>query len=166
MTVHFHDIQLIAGPPAANPPIFLAALIILVSVSGPYLFAAAGVPNHFLAVASGSLAIAGFITALAAASAQKRRRADSQPRARALITPGGITFLPTAINNAAQVFPLEHIAAVRLLPRALIVDTLKLHPKPGRHRLIFGTPIVTAPEALTAAIEVLNSAAKQNHSLG
>jgi hypothetical protein len=162
MTIRFPETPLIAGPPPANPPIFLAVLIILVSLSGPYLFAAAGVPNLFLAVASAALAIAGIITALAAAAAQKRRRADLPPRPRAHLAPTGITFLPTAISTNKQIFPRDHIAAVQLLPRALIVDTIKPHPQPGRHRLMFGPPLLTPHEALTAAIEALNNYAKQN----
>ncbi|MDE8349892.1 MAG: hypothetical protein POG74_10490 [Acidocella sp.] len=160
MTIHFPHADLIAGPPAANPPVLLAALVVLISLSGPYLFVMAGIPNLLLGIAAAALAIAGIVTALAAATAQKRYHADKQPRPRARITPDGITFLPKPGSGNEQVFTLEHIAAVQLLQRALIVDTHKHHPKPGRHRLVFGPPYVTPHETLSQAIEALNARAK------
>ncbi|MDR3520420.1 MAG: hypothetical protein P4L54_02275 [Acidocella sp.] len=163
MTIQFPATDLIAGPSAANPPVFLAALVVLISLSGPYLFAMAGIPNLLLGIASGALAIAGIVTALAAAAAQKRYHADKQPRPRARITPDGVTFLPTPASNNAQVFALEHIAAVQLMRRALIVDTHQHHPKPGRHRLVFGPPYVTPHETLAQAVAALNARVKQIH---
>ncbi len=147
--------HLIAGPPPANPPLFLAILILAVSLTGPFLFTRAGAPSLLLAIAAAALGAAGLLALLSAIRAQRQRRADSALRCRASITADGIIFHPTRHRPTTDFFAKPDIEAVQLFPRALVVITAKTHAKPGRHRLTFGDLAIPRAD-LAAAIAALS----------
>jgi hypothetical protein len=144
-----------AGPPAANPPLLLAVMVICISIIAPLLFRTAGAPNLLLGVAVLALAAAGILTALGAIRAQLRRRADAAIRLRASIAPDGITFHRQPYPAAPEIFPRALIKRAWLLNRALIVETTPDHANPGRYRLGFGKLQSSRNEILTA-IEAVN----------
>jgi len=144
-----------AGPPAANPPLLLAALIICVSIAAPVLFSAAGAPNLLFAIAVLALASAGILTAIGAVNGQRRRRADLAVRLRASIETTGIAFYRQPHPAAPEFFPREIIKRAWLMNSALILDTTPDHPRPGRHRLGFGK-LQSSREDLLAALTIIN----------
>lgn len=145
------EIQLIAGPPPANPPLLVALSLVGLSIVAPFLFLKAGSPSLLLGIAVLALAGAGIITMSGAATAQLRRRADTAIRPRASITKAGITLHVHPVSGTAQHFPAGQIHSARLLPGALVIQTAKDHPKPGRHVLRFGK-LATPRTALEAAL--------------
>jgi hypothetical protein len=146
-----------AGPQAANPPLFLAAILIAVSLAAPILFSLAGAPNLWLAFASCALALAGIITLFGAIAGQRKFRADAAIRRRASISATGIIFYRQPAAPAPETFPRASISRVWLTGTALMLETTPDHPKPGRHRLGFGK--LASPRAeLTAAVNALNQA--------
>ncbi len=144
-----------AGPPAANPPLLLAALIIGVSIAAPVLFSAAGAPNLLFAIAVLALASAGILTAIGAVNGQRRRRADLAVRLRASIETTGIAFYRQPHPAAPEFFPREIIKRAWLMNSALILDTTPDYPRPGRHRLGFGK-LQSSREDLLAALTIIN----------
>ncbi len=144
-----------AGPPAANPPLLLAALIICVSIAAPVLFSAAGAPNLLFAIAVLALASAGILTAIGAVNGQRRRRADLAVRLRASIETTGIAFYRQPHPAAPEFFPREIIKRAWLMNSALILDTTPDYPRPGRHRLGFGK-LQSSREDLLAALTIIN----------
>lgn len=153
-----------AGPPPANPPLFLAALIIGISLTAPVLFSMAGAPSLLLAIAAFALAAAGIIALISAISAQRKRRGDATIRRRARISAAGIAFHRQAEPCEPELFAREHIRRVFLAGGALIVDTTPDHPNPGRHRLHFGK-LATPRGELAAAIASFNEPANANAPL-
>ncbi len=145
------EIHLIAGPPPPNPPLIIALILVGLSVIAPFLFLKAGSPSLLLGIALLALAGAGVITMSGAATAQLRRRADAAIRPRASITKAGITLHAHPVSGIAQHFPAGQIHSARLLPGALVIQTAKDHPKPGRHVLRFGK-LATPRPALEAAL--------------
>jgi len=145
------EILLVAGPPPANPPLFIAFILVALGIAAPFLFLKAGTPSLLLGIAVLALAGAGIITMAAAAAAQLRRRADAAIRPRASITKTGITLHAHPVSGIARHFPATQIESARLLPGALVILTAKAHPKPGRYVLRFGK--LSAPRAaLDAAL--------------
>jgi len=150
----FEDIQLIAGPPPANPPLAVAILIVTLSLAGPFLFLRAGPPNLWLAGATLALAFAGIAALTGAIDAQIKRHADRAIRARAVISPACITFLPTPARPTSRHFMAAQVKSVHLLEAALIVHTTEHHPAPGRHILRFGQ-LASPRDQLAKAINAL-----------
>jgi hypothetical protein len=146
-----YEIQLIAGPPPANPPLLVAFMLVGLSIAAPFLFLQAGRPGPLLGLAILALAGAGIITMSGAAAAQLRRRADAAIRPRASITKAGITLHAGPVSGTTRHFPAGQIHWARLSPGALVILTAKDHPKPGRHVLRFGK-LTTPRAALEAAL--------------
>jgi hypothetical protein len=145
------EIHLIAGPPPANPPFFVAIMLVGLSIVAPFLFLQAGSPSLLLGIAILALAGAGVIAASGAVTAQLRRRADAAIRPRASVTKAGITLHPHPVSAIAQHFPAGQIRSARLFTGTLVIHTTKEHPKPGRHVLRFGK-LATSRAALAAAL--------------
>jgi hypothetical protein len=145
------EIDLIAGPPPANPPLFIAVILVGLGITAPFLFLKAGSPSLLFGIAVVALAGAGIITMSAAAAAQLRRRADAAIRPRASITKAGITLHAHPVSGIVLHFPAGHIRSARLLPGALVIQTAKAHPNPGRYVLRFGK-LATPRAALEAAL--------------
>lgn len=145
------ETQLIAGPPPANPPVFIAVVLVALGIAAPFLFLQAGSPSPLFGVAVLALASAGIMTMTAAVTARLRRRADAATRPRASITNTGITLHAGPLCGAARHFPAAQIRSARLLPSALVIQTVKDHSEPGRHVLRFGK-LVTPRPALEAAL--------------
>jgi hypothetical protein len=150
------EIHLIAGPPPANPPLFVAFILVALSIAAPFLFLQAGSPSLLFGVAVLALAGAGLITMSSAAAAQLRRRADATIRPRASITKAGITLHTGPPAGSAQHFPAGQIQAARLVSGALVIHTAKDHPNPGRHVMRFGK-LATPRASLEAALAELTS---------
>lgn len=146
-----HEIQLIAGPPAATPPLPVAILIVLLSLAAPFLFLRAGHPSLWLTSAAFALACAGIV----AIEAQAKRHADRAIRARATISPSGISFLPTPARPSSHHFSRDEIKHVHLLATALIVHTTEDHAAPGRHVLRFGR-LASWRDQLLQSLQSLN----------
>lgn len=142
---------LIAGPPPASPPLFIAVLLVALSLFAPFFFLRAGSPSLFLGIAALALALAGIITLYGAVSSIRKRRADAAMRPRARISAAGITLHPSPNEHSTQHIAAEHIAAARLMAGALIVQTAKSHPNPGRYVLRYGK-LTTPRDALVAAL--------------
>lgn len=146
------EVHLIAGPPPANPPLLVAVILVVLGIAAPFLFLQAGSPSLLFGAAVLALAGAGIITMCAAAAAQLRRRADAAIRRRASISASGITLHPAAPAGAVRHFPADQIHSARLVPGALVIQTAKHHPAPGRHVLRFGK-LATPRAALQAALD-------------
>jgi len=149
------EIHLIAGPPPANPPLLVAVMLVALGITAPFLFLQAGGPSVLLGLAVLALAGAGIIAMSGAVAAQLRRRADAAIRPRASISGDGITFHAGALSGIEQNFPAGQIHSARLLPGAIVIQTAKDHPKPGRHVLRFST-LATPRAELEAALTAFN----------
>ncbi len=146
------EVHLIAGPPPANPPLVIAVILVGLGIAAPFLFLKAGAPSLLFGIAVLALAGAGIITMSAAVAAWLRRREDAATRRRASISASGITLhaRPAPAGDVRH-FPADQIQSARLLPGALVIQTGKDHPNPGRHVLRFGK--LAAPRAeLEAAL--------------
>lgn len=150
--------ELHAGPPPANPPLFLAVIIVGISIAAPWLFARAGAPSLLLGAAALALGIAGIITIFSTAIAHQKRQADREIRLRASISPSGVSFYRKPAPASVEFFPLKHIKKIWLLKGALVLDTTPDHPKPGRHRLVF-SQLASPYNEVNAAVASLNNSA-------
>lgn len=148
--------ELHAGPPPANPPIFLAVIIVGIGIAAPWLFARAGAPSLLLGAAALALGIAGIITVFSAVIAQQKRQADREIRLRASLSQSGVSFYRKPGLTNAEFFPREHIKKLWLVKAALIIDTTPDHPNPGRHRLVF-SQLATPFDEVSAAVTALNN---------
>jgi len=144
-------IQLLAGPPPANPPIFIAAIIVVLSLVAPILFLKTGAPGPLLGIAALALAVAGIVTASAAVKARLQRQSDLAVRPRVTVNADGITLHRKPAPAPAEFFPFDHIDEARLLAGTLILRINTANPAPGRHILRFGGP-VSNRELLLAAL--------------
>jgi hypothetical protein len=151
------ETPLIAGPPPANPPLLVALLIVVLSLTAPVLFLRAGRPSLWLMSAILALAFAGILAFVSAIEAQAKRRADHAIRARAIISPAGITFLPTPTRQTSRYFSAQHVKHASLLDGALIVTVTDLHPSPGRHVLRFGQLACPRAQLLDAIATLMSS---------
>lgn len=132
------ETAVVAGPPAASPPLAVALMLVGLSIAGPFIFVADGTPSLLLGITGITVAIAGMITMAAAVRAQIRRRADASPRRRVGIGAGGITLYPTLKATEDMHFPWQHITDVQVAPAAFIIHAGPGAPKPGRHAIRFG----------------------------
>jgi hypothetical protein len=144
------EISLIAGPPAASPPLFIALMLVGMSIAGPFIFLKDGTPSPLLGITAIAVAIAGMITMIAAMRAQRRRRADSTARRRVGITRAGITFYPTLHPGDNVQFAWEDITSVQMAPAAFILHAGPQAAKPGRHAIRFGKLVTPRSDILLA----------------
>lgn len=144
------ETQLIAGPPAASPPLLIAVMLVALSIAAPFIFLKDGSPSLLLGLTAVSVALAGMITMVAAVRAQLRRRDDAQARRRVSISRNGITLYPTPSEADNLHFDWDNIDTAHLLPAAFIVQADKAAPNPGRYAIRFGKLITPRPDILTA----------------
>jgi hypothetical protein len=133
-----NEAELVAGPPAASPPLTIAVMIVALSIAGPYIFLADGTPSLLLGITAVAVAVAGMITMIAAGRAFLRRRADAAARRRVSISPAGITLHPTREAADDLHFAWEHITAANLMRAVFFVHAGPAAPNPGRHAIRFG----------------------------
>jgi len=131
-------IYLVAGPPAASPPLLIAVALVALSIAGPFIFVAYGTPSLLLGITALAVALAGMLTMLAAIRAQMRRRSDATSRRRVSIGRAGITLHPTTSEADDLHFVWNDIENAQLLPSAFIVHAKHSAPKPGRYAIRFG----------------------------
>jgi hypothetical protein len=141
---------LVAGPPAASPPLLIAVALVALSIAGPFVFLAYGTPSPLLGITALAVALAGMLTMLAAIRAQLRRRADPAPRRRVSISPAGITLHPTLSTADDLHFRWENIDKAYLMPAAFIVHAGHAAPRPGRYAVRFGKLITPRAEIMSA----------------
>jgi hypothetical protein len=146
----FLGAELVAGPPAASPPIFVALLIVAMSIIGPFLFLSTGSPSLLFGITAVALALAGMITMVAALRAATRRRADLTPRRRVSISSAGVTLHPTSYFDDDLHFAWEHIASTQLTSAAFFLHTHPIAPRPGRYAVRFGRLITPRSEIVAA----------------
>jgi hypothetical protein len=145
--------DLIAGPPAASPPLLIAVALVALSVAGPFVFVAYGTPSLLLGITALAVALAGMLTMFAAIRAQLRRWADPTSRRRVSISRAGITLHPTASEADDMHFIWDNIEHTQLMPAAFIVHAKTSAPRPGRYAIRFGklaTPRADIISALDA----------------
>ncbi len=142
--------DLVAGPPAPSPPLFIGIAIVALSVAGPFVFVADGTPSLLLGVTALTVALAGMLTMAAAIRAQLRRRADPAIRRRVSLSPAGITLRPMHSDAGDQHFIWAHIEHANLLHAAFIVHANGSAPNPGRHAVRFGKLITPRADILSA----------------
>jgi len=147
---------LIAGPPAASPPLLIAVLLVALSIAGPFIFVTDGTPSLLLGITAVAVALAGMITMLAAIRAQIRRRADAAARRRVSISDSGITLHPTTAPAGDVHIPWEHITGVQVATAAFIVQAGPEAAKPGRHAIRFGK-LVTPRAHITAIVDAFQA---------
>ncbi len=143
--------DLVAGPPAPSPPIFIAVALVALSIAGPFIFVAYGTPSLLLGITAVAVAIAGMLTMFAAIRAQLRRRADPTARRRASISRAGITLHPTLAAADDLHFIWDEIENAQLMPAAFIVHANNSAPKPGRYAVRFGK-LITSRAEITSAL--------------
>ena len=144
------ETHLVAGPPAASPPLIVAIMLVALSIAAPFVFLKDGSPSILLGVTAIAVALAGMITMVAAVRAQFRRRADAASRRRVSISPAGITLLPTLSELDNLYFAWDHIDAAHLMGATFIVHADKAAPKPGRYAVRFGKLVTPRPDIITA----------------
>jgi hypothetical protein len=131
-------IDLIAGPPAASPPLFIAVALVALSIAGPFIFVTDGTPSLLLGITALAVALAGMLTMFAAIRAQVRRRADPTSRRRVSISRAGITLHPTVSEADDLHLVWDNIENAQLMPAAFVVHANTSAPKPGRYAIRFG----------------------------
>ncbi len=130
--------ELVAGPPRASPPLFIALLLVALSIAGPFVFLADGTPSLLLGITAMAVAIAGMITLVAAVRAHLRRQEDAAIRRRVLISPAGITFYPSRASARDAHFAWKHVTSAHLAQSVFYVEAAPDAPRPGRHAIRFG----------------------------
>lgn len=148
--------ELIAGPPAASPPLAIAFMIVGLSVAGPFIFLRDGTPSLLLGVTAVAVALAGLITMLAAIRAQQRRAADAALRPRVSISPSGVTLHPTPDAADDLHFPRAQIGGAQLLAAAFTLTAGPMAARPGRHVIRFGKLVTPRPDIISA-LEAMNT---------
>jgi hypothetical protein len=141
---------LVAGPPSASPPLFIAVALVALSIAGPFIFVAYGTPSLLLGITALAVALAGMLTMLAAIRAQLRRRADAASRRRVSISQAGITLHPTLSTADDLHFLWENIDNAYLMPAAFIVHAGHSAPKPGRYAVRFGKLMTPRADIISA----------------
>jgi len=145
---------MIAGPPAASPPLAIALMLVGLSIAGPFIFVADGTPSLLLGITALAVALAGMITMVAAIRAHIRRRADITARPRVGIGPEGITFYPTLQPSDNLHFSWNDITNVQVAPAAFIVHAGPTAPRPGRHAIRFGKLVTSRSDIISALDEI------------
>jgi hypothetical protein len=151
-------VDLVAGPAAASPPLFIALMLVALSIAAPYIFLADGTPSLLLGITAVAVAVAGMITMAAAIRAQLKRRADATARRRVRISAAGITLYPHPEPSASLQFPWDHITNVQVTQSAFIVHAGPAGPLPGRHAVRFGK-LVTRRADIVSALDNLQRSA-------
>jgi hypothetical protein len=152
------ETHLIAGPPAASPPLFIAVMLVALSIAGPFIFVQDGSPSLLLGITAVAVAVAGAMTLWAAVQAQLRWHADNKARQRATISLAGITLHPTADAADNRHFAWADIEDAQLMQAAFIVQAGKAAPHPGRHAIRFGKLATPRPDIIAALGPALASA--------
>jgi len=160
MTLDTHEVELIAHPAPANPPLAVTLAIILAGLVAPFLFLRANTPSPLLGLASLALGLAGIITFAGAVHARRRFRSDPACRLRALISADGITLFKAPPPASGLFFPAGQIAKVHLIQGALIIHTAGSYPLPGRHAIRFGK-LSGPPGPIHAAIQTFQTQSKK-----
>jgi hypothetical protein len=148
------EADLIAGPPAASPPLTIALMLVALSIAGPFIFVTDGTPSLLLGITAVAVAIAGMITMVAAGRAYVRRRADAAARRRVRISFSGITFYPSVETSNSIFFSWDHITNVHVTQSAFIVQAGPAALKPGRHAIRFGKLVTPRADILSALEEI------------
>ncbi len=158
------ETSLIAGPPAASPPLAIALMLLGLSIAGPFIFVADGTPSLLLGITALAVAVAGMITMAAAIRAQIRRHADAAIRRRVGIGTAGIIFYPTFQASDNQHFSWGDIINVQLAPAAFIVHAGPAAARPGRHAIRFGK-LVTPRSDIISALDEATANCGSPHAL-